>query len=206
MSTEAQIEANRENAKLSTGPTTDEGKSISSRNHTKHGLTSQGLIVPIGFESKVAQLDQDLRQTLLPKGPLQEIIFKRILESAWNLERCRHAEAQLSDNDPLQDAKHASHAATIQRYAKSAENSMYKGMRELGKLQSEAHFRQEAFHEDAPQDVSEVTNVTKVASEISKIRKVQAQTQTIELQNEPIANVRRLEAQWRKTQTPPIAA
>jgi hypothetical protein len=36
--TEAQINANRENAKKSTGPRTAEGKAASSRNGLKHGL------------------------------------------------------------------------------------------------------------------------------------------------------------------------
>jgi hypothetical protein len=35
---EAQIAANRANAQLSTGPTTEEGKAISARNNTRHGL------------------------------------------------------------------------------------------------------------------------------------------------------------------------
>jgi hypothetical protein len=36
--TEAQINANRENAQKSTGPRTAEGKAASSRNGLKHGL------------------------------------------------------------------------------------------------------------------------------------------------------------------------
>ena len=38
MATESQINANRENAKLSSGPQTPEGKAKSSRNNTKFGL------------------------------------------------------------------------------------------------------------------------------------------------------------------------
>ena len=39
MSTPAQTTANQLNAQLSTGPRTPEGKSTSSQNSTKHGLT-----------------------------------------------------------------------------------------------------------------------------------------------------------------------
>ncbi|MHC4331688.1 MAG: hypothetical protein ACYSWW_26580 [Planctomycetota bacterium] len=38
MSTEAQVNANRENAKKSTGPRTPEGKTAVSQNAVKHGL------------------------------------------------------------------------------------------------------------------------------------------------------------------------
>jgi hypothetical protein len=43
MATEAQTTANRENAKLSTGPLTSAGVQASSRNALKHGLTSQSI-------------------------------------------------------------------------------------------------------------------------------------------------------------------
>jgi len=39
-----QIEANRRNARLSTGPTTEEGKSKSRRNAIRHGLTAETVI------------------------------------------------------------------------------------------------------------------------------------------------------------------
>ena len=41
MASKKQIEANRRNAKKSTGPKTEEGKAKSSLNSLKHGLTSQ---------------------------------------------------------------------------------------------------------------------------------------------------------------------
>jgi len=41
MSTQAQINANRENAEKSTGPKTAEGKAASSKNATRHGFYSK---------------------------------------------------------------------------------------------------------------------------------------------------------------------
>src|SRR3954453_2847655 len=44
MTTFKQIEANRRNARRSTGPTTDEGKLRSRRNAVRHGLTAETVI------------------------------------------------------------------------------------------------------------------------------------------------------------------
>lgn len=50
---EAQLAANRANAQLSTGPTTEAGKAASARNNFRHGLTqSDGELVLLETESK----------------------------------------------------------------------------------------------------------------------------------------------------------
>src|SRR4051812_12599808 len=89
MSTAAQITANRENSKLSTGPRTEQGKAKSSRNNPRHGLAARGFIVLPGQESAFEQLEEGLQRQLVPFGTLQETIFTRVLECSWNLHRCR---------------------------------------------------------------------------------------------------------------------
>ena len=109
MATPPQALANHANAQLSTGPRTDSGKNTSSQNATRHALTARGLIVPLGLESAFAGLEEELRVNLIPVGGLEDTIFARILECAWNLQRCRLAQAQLFEKaadlsiDPLLD-------------------------------------------------------------------------------------------------------
>src|SRR5882724_5799554 len=132
MATPAQILANRENAQHSTGPTTEEGKAVSAGNAVRHSLTARGLIVPLG------------------------------LETGWNLERCRRAQAQLFEKtaaadlsiDPLLDDQNEAKFARIDKYARQSENSMFKAMRELSKLQTEAQFR----HQIPPLSQEEVSD------------------------------------------------
>jgi len=151
MATPAQILANRENAQHSTGPKTDQGKAASAGNAVRHGLTARGLIVPLGLEAAFADLETQLRINLIPNGGLEAMIFQRILECSWHLERCRRAQAQLFDQtaagdlsiDPLLDDQNEAKFARIDKYARQSENSMFKAMRELGKLQTEAQLRNE---------------------------------------------------------------
>ena len=187
MATPAQVLANRENAQHSTGPRSEEGRAKSSLNALRHGLASRGLIVLPGQESAFEQLEQGLRTGLQPSGELQDVLFKRILESAWNLHRCRLAEAQLYLNgsdptvDPLLDVHNEAKYTRIQKYARQSESSMLRTVRELGKLQTEMQYRREGFpltqeQKDDPeqfnrsvQALPELCQVDKVTSNLVRL-------------------------------------
>ena len=151
MATAAQALANRENAQQSTGPRSDAGKAASSLNNLQHGLAARGFIVLPGQESAFADLEAGLRINLTPNGELQEVIFLRLLEAAWNLHRCRLASAQLyisSTNpeiDPLIDDQLEAKHARIQKYSKQNENSLRKSLQDLGRIQTELQYRHEAY-------------------------------------------------------------
>jgi len=48
MTTEKQVEANKQNALVSTGPVTAEGKALVSQNAVKHGIFARDLIITSG--------------------------------------------------------------------------------------------------------------------------------------------------------------
>ena len=151
MSTDNQIRANRANAQMSTGPTTEAGKAASSKNAAKHSLSSKYLIILPGQEEAFAELEAGLRERLKPQGTLEEVLYKRIVECSWNHERCRNAELQVLAQignfgiDPLASLGYDDRLDRIHRYSRDYENSLHKNMRELGKLQSETHYRQQIF-------------------------------------------------------------
>src|SRR5262245_35463685 len=86
------LAANRKNAKLSTGPKTPEGKSLSRFNSLKHGLLAQEVILPgenaREFERLVAALVADWE----PEGRVEEILLERIASLSWRLRRVARAE------------------------------------------------------------------------------------------------------------------
>jgi hypothetical protein len=65
MATEKQIAANRQNAKCSTGPRTDQGKRRSRRNAVRHGLTAETVIDVLenaaDYDALAAAINADYR-------------------------------------------------------------------------------------------------------------------------------------------------
>jgi hypothetical protein len=97
MPSEAQIAANRLNAQKSTGPRTDAGKAISSRNAEKHTKLSRTLLVSSKSHqessSEFSALCSEYYASLDPVGPLEEMLVDRIVTAVWRMHRARHAES-----------------------------------------------------------------------------------------------------------------
>jgi hypothetical protein len=85
--TEAQMNANRENAKKSSGPKTDAGKANSSRNATKHGLTAANPLLPGEEPDGLQRLRNDLCCRFRPVGDGEEMLVSRIADLQWRLSR-----------------------------------------------------------------------------------------------------------------------
>ena len=93
-STKKQTRANRSNAKKSTGPSSSKGKSRSSRNAVKHGLTAR---------SHIDQEERDEFKLLLlglteeydPQTPTEQLLIERVASLAIRLTRFRKVEDSL---------------------------------------------------------------------------------------------------------------
>ena len=91
--TEAQTNANRENAQKSTGPKSAEGKDASSRNGLKHGLCANKHILPGEDPEDFLFRLQDLLDRFRPVGPGEEALVLRIAAGQWRLDRAFPMEA-----------------------------------------------------------------------------------------------------------------
>ncbi|MEO7143011.1 MAG: hypothetical protein ABI165_05850, partial [Bryobacteraceae bacterium] len=74
MTSTAQLDANRANAQLSTGPKTEAGKEASKNNAFKHGLTSQQIVLKHEDPQAFEQLKADTFADFSPVGLAEEML------------------------------------------------------------------------------------------------------------------------------------
>ncbi len=81
-----QIEANRENAKLG-GVKTEEGKAVSRYNAIKHGILSKNVLFKDEDENELIELGKRLRSEMKPDTELELLLVDRIIANFWRLKR-----------------------------------------------------------------------------------------------------------------------
>lgn len=95
VTSELQIEANRRNATLSTGPKTEQGKRTSRMNALKHGLTAEQVTL---FDERLEDFEAfhaELIPALRPEGAIEEALAERVVLCAWRLRRVYRIETGL---------------------------------------------------------------------------------------------------------------
>ena len=93
MTSDRKAEANRQNARKSTGPKTPEGKAAVRLNALKHGLLSQVILLPEEDEEALRELGERVRNELQPVGELENLQVERIVSGYWRLRRLGRVEA-----------------------------------------------------------------------------------------------------------------
>lgn len=95
MPTQKQIEANRRNARLSTGPRTPEGKAAVRYNACKHGLTSRELLLPEESNEEFLALLSAFRSDFQPQSPREQDLLFQLAAATWRLDRIIRIETSL---------------------------------------------------------------------------------------------------------------
>ena len=90
MSTEAQINANRQNAKKSSGPRTARGKEVVSQNAVKHGLCAKKNVIRTESQEEFDLFQNEMIEDLAPAGGMELMLAKRIVSLAWRLRRAEN--------------------------------------------------------------------------------------------------------------------
>ncbi len=95
MATNAQIAANRANAKLSTGPKSAAGKQASSRNRLDHGFRSAAVLLPGDDPAAYDALLADLTENFGPVDLTEPRYVREMADVEWRLRRVRDWEQRL---------------------------------------------------------------------------------------------------------------
>jgi hypothetical protein len=97
MATQAQILANRRNAQKSTGPRTADGKGVSAKNATKHGLFAQSDVVISEDQGDFDAFRDEMLAELSPVGVMESVLARRIVSLTWRLGRTERMQNELID-------------------------------------------------------------------------------------------------------------
>ena len=112
MSTQSQIDANRINATKSTGPSSSEGKSASSKNALISGLfTTHDFVLP-DEASLYKDFFDTMFQELCPAGLLENTLANQIAGAAWRLRRCDLADSDIASHTATNPASRPSATST----------------------------------------------------------------------------------------------
>ena len=137
---QAQLSANQSNPQLSTGPITEAGKAISSRNNTRHGLNSDAdgdYFRVLGTESQATYDHElaDFRKEWLPYSATEHDLVNRMVMHRWLRRRALRMQNDLFDamTGKLIDAKQFD---LFRRYESQHERGFNKAFADLQRLRS----------------------------------------------------------------------
>ncbi len=150
------MEANRKNAKKSTGP---KNTSHSRLNALKHGLLSKEILLCDEKYNDLKQLGDEIRKGLSPATSMENLLVERIVSSTWRLRRAVKIESHYlnaqyefsiagghygedrTDSEVWTNVMHEEHGRlstwhNLIRYETTLEKQIYKALNELMRLQA----------------------------------------------------------------------
>ena len=140
MATEAQFNANRENAQKSTGARTPGGHYASSRNAVTYGLYTQSDFV-LPEEAEIYNMFcVNMQGSCNAVDALEELLAAEITGAAWRLRRCNLADGYVAEHsalDPLLDTTLEKQIRSIERARAHSTSIVHRGLNRLRKLQKD---------------------------------------------------------------------
>ncbi len=103
--TPAKLEANRRNARKSTGPRTQAGKDRSKRNGITHGIFCNQIVLSDESQNDFDNLRSAFLLQLRPADVMELMLVDRIVAAAWKIRRFNRVEALTLEGQAHLDAK-----------------------------------------------------------------------------------------------------
>jgi hypothetical protein len=172
---EAQINANRENAKKSTGPTSEAGKAKVSENRRTHGLLGRFKLLPFEDVRDYFDLVESVHEEFSPQTDDEFRLANAMIQHYWLIQRALNLQedtlmASYFPDQQLDQKK----LALFMRYQAQHERSYAKARKELKTVQAERAKKQNGFE----------SQTAKQAALEAKTRLANAHAQRIEIDTE----------------------
>ncbi len=136
--TQAQINANRENATHSTGPQTEAGKAAVSQNRTTHGLNYNAAtfrVLPCENQADYDRLLKALQEEHEPDTPTEHLLVLSMAQHRWLLDRATRLQDTCFDFE-TGELNNEKRFNLYQRYATTHERAFHKCLNDLLKLRT----------------------------------------------------------------------
>jgi hypothetical protein len=137
MSTPAQVAANQQNAQLSTGPKTEEGKTASSKNNLRHGFTGAFMILPWEKQEEFDILLSELRAEHQSATMTETLLVEKMAQSFWLSQRAVKLQQIACFHDETDSPEREKQVALYLRYQTTHDRSFHKSLNDLLKLRAE---------------------------------------------------------------------
>ena len=95
MSSANRINANRRNARRSSGPRTPAGKAVTRLNSLTHGAFAKELLLPDEDAPTFRRLVSSFRKHYRPETPTEEFLVSRMILASWRLTRLAGMESRI---------------------------------------------------------------------------------------------------------------
>ncbi len=142
---DAKHAANIANSQHSTGPRSEAGKAVSSRNAVIHGLTAQS-IIPRTEDEKVefGAIQRQTSEEIQPVGLTETLLADRVVHARCCLIRVTRllGELETGSLDDILDPEYAKPIARLNRYYAMHERSLYRALQTLKAEQTNRGIRE----------------------------------------------------------------
>ena len=124
MATDRQIQANRANAKRSTGPVTRKGKQASSRNALRHGFLSTRIVLKAESTRRFTKFLDSLIQEFHPATPNEHALVETMAVARWKQIRGWGLHTMLLEKGIAEEeAHHSDDIKTVRAFSRLADCS-----------------------------------------------------------------------------------
>ncbi len=166
MTSDTKQNANVQNAQMSTGPRTPEGKAAVAQNAVTHGLTAQNIVPRTDDEkNQFAAIRTEAHAECKPSGTTETLLVDRLVHARCSLLRATRllGEIETGTAEDATDPEKSKQIARLHRYVQMHERSQYRALQTLKGEQTNRALRQASLGLIGLAGIPPLANFSKVA-------------------------------------------